>query len=218
MTPPQPLTYHTDVISHPLRRAWRTPLGILAAAVILLGADYAIVQAIDVTSADWPAYRLQLDMAAQHAGDGLFLGLLGAVVWGLGALAWRRRVELAGKWMVGAVLLSGFWSQVLKVLIGRPRPRGFVTEGLVWPSGPFYFHGGFPSGHAMTSFALAPLLAAMFPKAGRLFFVLAGLIAIGRVYGGDHYPTDVLVGGWIGYRLGLFVAGQWRLQCESEDA
>jgi len=186
--------------------------------VLLLLVEYPLVRAIDVTSDDWPAYRLTLDMIAHHAGDGLYLGLIGAALWGLGALLWRKRLELFGKWWLASVLISGFWSQVFKILIGRPRPRGLVTQGLVWPFGPFYFHGSFPSGHAMTSFALVPLLEAMFPKAGRLFLVMAALIAIGRVYGGDHYPTDVLVGGWLGYTVGKYAAGQWRVQCERADA
>jgi undecaprenyl-diphosphatase len=65
----------------------------------------------------------------------------------------------------------------------------------------------FPSNHAVNFFAAAPLVLEAFPRFGGWYFVVAGAVALSRVYVGDHYPSDVLAGaalglwiGWLGRR------------------
>ena len=50
----------------------------------------------------------------------------------------------------------------------------------------------FPSGHAATSFALATILSLWCPRAAWLFYVLASLIALGRVLGNIYYRYNRL--------------------------
>jgi undecaprenyl-diphosphatase len=64
----------------------------------------------------------------------------------------------------------------------------------------------FPSGHASASFAVAAALARNFPRAGRLLYSLAALIAISRIVRGSHFPTDVLMGVVLGMLIGSVVA------------
>jgi undecaprenyl-diphosphatase len=59
----------------------------------------------------------------------------------------------------------------------------------------------FPSGHAMYAFMMATLLTHWFPKFQIIFFLLAGFIGWTRIYLGLHYPTDVIVGGILGYGI-----------------
>jgi undecaprenyl-diphosphatase len=56
----------------------------------------------------------------------------------------------------------------------------------------------FPSGHATTAFACATMLAAFAPRLRVPLFALAALIALSRLYNGDHYPLDVLAGAALG--------------------
>ena len=64
----------------------------------------------------------------------------------------------------------------------------------------------FPSGHTATSFAMAVILYRELPKKyGICFLVLAGLIALSRLYLGVHYPTDVLAGAISGTLIALAV-------------
>jgi membrane-associated phospholipid phosphatase len=66
----------------------------------------------------------------------------------------------------------------------------------------------FPSGHAMTAFATAAVLADAYPRLAPLFYVLATYVGIARVQQSTHWVSDVTVGtafgllfGWAAYHL-----------------
>ena len=73
------------------------------------------------------------------------------------------------------------------VLVRRPRSRSF------------------PSGHAATSFAAATVLAARYPAAAPAAYIVAGGIALSRIYVGVHYPLDVVAGAAVGTAIGAGV-------------
>jgi len=62
----------------------------------------------------------------------------------------------------------------------------------------------FPSNHAANMFCAACFLSAFFPRFRILFFTIAILVCISRVYNGVHYPSDVLGGAIIGTFFGIF--------------
>jgi len=74
---------------------------------------------------------------------------------------------------------------------------------------------GFPSSHASNTFAFATLFWRIFhthyPHT-YLFFIWSTIISYGRIYGGMHYPLDVMVGAILGTGIGLlaFKAIQFR--------
>lgn len=86
--------------------------------------------------------------------------------------------------------------EVLKVVVGRPRPR-------LWPWLVPASAAAFPSGHAIAAATFYPLLAwslsrvrpTLRPWLWAAAIVLAAFIGIGRLYLGVHWPSDVL-GGW----------------------
>ncbi|WP_241393121.1 phosphatase PAP2 family protein [Clostridium acetobutylicum] len=52
----------------------------------------------------------------------------------------------------------------------------------------------FPSGHTFSSFAAANMLYLYFNGFAIIFFILASLIAISRIYLCVHYTTDIIAG------------------------
>lgn len=82
----------------------------------------------------------------------------------------------------------------LKHFFARPRPLGAALTDY-----------SFPSGHATFAWSLAIILAAKEPRAKYLFYLLALLISLSRVYLGMHYPADVVAGSLVGVAIGLVV-------------
>ena len=82
----------------------------------------------------------------------------------------------------------------LKDLVARPRP--FVVNEAIKPLvGGVNLYTSFPSGHTSGSFSAMFAVYRWVPKKiGIPALVLAGLVAISRLYVGVHYPTDLLGG------------------------
>ena len=111
-----------------------------------------------------------------------------------------------------AMLHSGIVVQVIKNIAGRSRP--FVTSDKDKWYGPNdifkrYYHRGFspfdsfPSGHTITAFTLATVIAERErPWVGILAYSCAGLCGISRLTQHDHWLSDVFVGGTLGVALG----------------
>jgi len=118
---------------------------------------------------------------------------------------WRWREALIGMPILLAVFIVGdaIGAQI-KLLIARPRPcRVFTDLHLIGACGKTY---SFPSNHAMNTAAAAAFLQVLYPRSGWFTWPLVAAIGIARVYGGAHYPTDV-IGGWlIGAAFGAGVA------------
>ena len=94
-------------------------------------------------------------------------------------------------------------TDTLKYSLRRERPD--VDRG----QGEFFQSGGtsFPSGHASTSFAIATVIAHEYPGTFTQFasYGLATAVGLARVGGQKHFPSDVFIGGTIGYLIGRSV-------------
>lgn len=111
---------------------------------------------------------------------------------------WSRAIQV-----IIAFLISGLLAQVLKKLFSMPRPMQYFAAGQY----PYFIkdvtHIGFasfPSGHSTSIFALATLLS-IFTKDQRLkvvFLLGAVLVGYSRIYLGQHFLGDVLVGSLLG--------------------
>lgn len=111
-------------------------------------------------------------------------------------------------------LMSGIFVQIIKFIVGRPRPS-------MWPEYvPSFLEMGakmhsWPSGHTMTTFAW---LACLMPFYGKKVQVIMFLIACGvsysRIGSGAHYPSDVLSGAVIGYIFGMIMREKFKLNKE----
>lgn len=60
----------------------------------------------------------------------------------------------------------------------------------------------FPSGHTAAAFVMVTILAHFVPTLVPIFLTVAVGIGFSRIYLGVHYPTDVFVGGVLGFLSG----------------
>lgn len=63
----------------------------------------------------------------------------------------------------------------------------------------------FPSGHSATIFCIATMASWGVPWLAPVFFGIALLVAISRIYLGLHFPSDVMVGSVIGWLCAAMV-------------
>lgn len=116
---------------------------------------------------------------------------------------WAARMRKAARipaLLFAAVAVSGIAVDVLKVIVGRPRPK------LLFSAGNYEFswiglsadHWSFPSGHAATAAALAAALWCLWPRPLLLYALGAALVAASRIVMDAHYLSDVVMGGFIG--------------------
>lgn len=131
-----------------------------------------------------------------YCGTGFFTLIVFGVAW----LAKKRTLALNILW---TFLISGFLVHVLKPLYKAPRPKAIIsTDSYSW-----FFEGithsgltSFPSGHATTIFTLCTLLTLSCRNKflAMPFFIFAVIVSYSRVYIGQHFMEDVLVGAMLG--------------------
>jgi undecaprenyl-diphosphatase len=159
----------------------------------------------------WPV-RILTDFGK----DALVLSLLAAMLLVVAlvaaALGGNSRSRLLGfglrlQFVFFAVLAPLLAGEVIKWIAGRGRP--FVGG----KANPFNFepfagteaYASFPSAHAITAFALAFAVAAVWPRARAVMIVYALLIAATRLVLLAHHPSDVVAGALIGVVGAMFV-------------
>jgi membrane-associated phospholipid phosphatase len=109
-----------------------------------------------------------------------------------------------------AVLVPVLAGGMIKWVVGRGRP---FVGGKADAFNFVHFAGteayaSFPSSHAITAFALAFAVGAVWPRARVVMIVYAVLIAISRLVLLAHHPSDVVAGALIGV-VGAMVVRYW---------
>jgi len=139
-------------------------------------------------------------------GGGWALAMEAAVLFGIGWWWQNLKLKKAGLRSLIALGVSGVFVQVIKHLIGRPRPRlgeqGIVSWGVTFEKG----HDSFPSGHAISAFAMAAVLSSFYPAHRWAWYSIAALIGFSRVYLGAHYASDVIFGALLGIGVGVWAS------------
>jgi len=109
-----------------------------------------------------------------------------------------------------SLITTGLITQLLKHIIGRPRPNYSSFDGILEFN--FFnlnseFHS-FPSGHTSTIFVVSLVASFLLPKLKYFFISLAGVIAFSRIVVGAHFFTDVIGGITVSY-LGVRLTKQF---------
>ncbi len=144
--------------------------------------------------------------------DGFFVYICDFKIWALPlvlvlmAILWKGNSR--GRWMIlltviAVAIIDPTVYRILKPLFGRLRPcheTALEWIRIVDGCGGRY---GFPSNHAANFFGVAAVMGSFYKRARYYLYPLALLIAIGRIYLGVHYPSDVVAGGFFGAAIGL---------------
>ena len=103
-------------------------------------------------------------------------------------------------WIFCSVSLGLICCFVLKFLLGRARPIFYEALNITgfFPFGHDWAFWSMPSGHTVASFAGLVMIGLLVPRAKWFTWSLATLIGISRVCVGAHWPSDVILGAFIG--------------------
>lgn len=211
----------------PYRVRWDWDLSIAAAAGLAWGLPHLFADEMVDPSCPCSSSRVNgfdrlavgHDSATARTTSDILVGSLAALPFALDALdAWRSGGDFhafaADAVVMGqAILVSGAINQMVKLAIRRPRPLTYDqpadTPGLRTPDNYLSFY----SAHTSTAFAATMAYATTFAlrhpdSAWRPFIygaagVTGGTVALLRVLGGNHFPTDVLAGAMTGAAIGL---------------
>ena len=139
---------------------------------------------------------------ASAIGAGAFVwvvtALIAAVFPDKRAAAWRMILAVA---FTFAICDYG-----LKPLFDRARPYEVDSSITVIDAKPVT--RSFPSGHAAMAVAGALAGSQLFFYSAWLWWPLAAIVAVSRVYIGVHWPSDVIAGALIGLATGWLVLGR----------
>jgi membrane-associated phospholipid phosphatase len=115
----------------------------------------------------------------------------------------KRAFPLVALAATASFFVASGMNAVIKDLVDRHRPPlSMDLEALVGlPGSP-----SFPSGHAMSAFAVAAAIAVLAPRTRWAVLGVAAVIGFSRVYLGVHYWIDVLAGAALGIAIGVGTA------------
>jgi membrane-associated phospholipid phosphatase len=163
------------------------------------------------TASLWP-FRILTDFGKSAYVLWVLAGLLCAVLVISAAARGTLRTLLLGlgtrlQFIFLAVLVPILAGEGLKLAVGRGRPFVGGDASAFHFS---HFHGSeayqsLPSGHAITAFALAFAVSALWPRLRYLMLVYAIVIAATRLVLLAHHPSDVVAGALVGVVGAMFV-------------
>ena len=95
-------------------------------------------------------------------------------------------------------------TEALKVATWRQRPTVGTGQGLFFQSSVSAFNSSFPSAHTMVTWSVASLIAHEYPGlfTQAFAYTVATGVGLARVWGKDHFPSDVFVGSVAGWLIG----------------
>ncbi|SFJ25863.1 phosphatase PAP2 family protein [Bradyrhizobium sp. Gha] len=195
---------------------WLGAAGATLVIVLMLAFDRTEIQLMPArgTPALWPI-RILTDFGKDvNVLTALGVALVIVALVAAGTHGTRRALLLGFgtrlQYLFLSVALSVFVAEILKYLIGRGRP--FVGG----KADPFNFmpldgsgaYSSLPSGHAVTAFALAFAVAALWPRLRVVMFTYAIVIVLTRLVLLAHHPSDVTAGALVGM-VGAMAVRYW---------
>lgn len=211
----RPSHSHRDDARRIMARRWflLTLLASVTIVVSMLLLDVPAIQSMPMrgSAALWPV-RIFTDFAKTEYV--LAVALIAIVIVALLlpklSAASRPSAALLGIWLqylFFSVLVARVIGDVLKFLFGRGRPfvGGDANATNFAPFARTEAFYSFPSGHALTAFAMAFAISSIWPRLSTTMWTFAVLICVSRVVLLAHHPSDVVAGALVGVVGAMFV-------------
>ncbi len=176
---------------------WAVLLLLAAALFALLFVDRPLADAM--TGAGPQSHAIAEFVTTFGRSTGYLIGLpvIAGILVLIGYGARSPRCRLLARWWAWAcvflflaIALSGLTNDLVKILVGRPRPM-FPGQDLQAFAFDYKFES-FPSGHAATVFGLAFGAAALWPLWRWPLIVFAMAVAISRIVLNVHFLSDTI--------------------------
>jgi membrane-associated phospholipid phosphatase len=181
---------------------WLLPFG--AATGITLATDKETLEAVGFDTSRQNAFRHVSDYGGLYApAAAVGIGYIAGSVTHNDHL--QETAVLAGEAMADSIILN----TGLGYAINRQTPLEGDGTGRFWPHGPKTWPDGqsMPSNHSILVWSFAHVVASQYNGfATRLLvYSLATTVSASRVMAREHFPSDVFVGGALGYVIGGYV-------------
>lgn len=200
-------------------------LAAIVAAIIVFPFDALALEGAAVVLGNLGGdIRRELESVQQYGALGSLV-LVSIVIYLQDPLRRNRLLDLFAAVVVGVLLVS-----VLKMIIGRPRPRmdQYGSSDFLGPFGqhPYPGEGMFhsweiwgpissdlhsmPSSHTAIAVVLSVFVAKTYPRLRGLAMAMVAIVGLCRVLFGAHYPSDVVIGAATGFVVGYpAVTNRW---------
>ena len=179
---------------------WVAPLGLTTAA--LLATDRHTSGALVENGENRTRLRISNDLS--RLGTIYATGGVAAVFYLAGRAKNNGRARETGLLSAEALIDSSIVVEAVKTISQRQRPPVDHTSGE-------FFDGGssFPSGHAISAWSLATVIAQEYghhrPLVSFGAYGLATVVSVSRYTGRNHFLSDALIGSAMGYGIGRYV-------------
>jgi hypothetical protein len=189
----QALRHTPRAMIEPSNLAWEVPVGV-ATGVLIAAGDTPVAREVGGSH----NLNSRSDTASTAITD-LMVGSAGAMYL-VGCATGREHALRSGISVLAATGFALISNEVLKYSFNRERPFRDNGNGEFWEGG-----NSFPSGHTVAAWSVASALAHSYPNKRWVkwtAYAAATGVSVLRITANQHFPSDVVIGGTLGYTVG----------------
>lgn len=172
----------------------------------LIAADKSIDKALPTSST-----TVSVSNWASRVGSSYSVIPISAAFYLIGTAGHDEKFRETGLLAFETLIDTNLTAEAFKLVADRSRPYQDSGDGRFEDSPSSRWSSGFPSGHAIDSWALASIVAHEYPHpliVPIAAYVLASTVVVARVGARQHFPGDVMAGSAMGWFIGDFVYGK----------